>query len=176
MDCRYDRTPNFDRTTNYHQREQSNHWQASNKGSGYNLRITHSLDMENNQNTTKFLYLNPVLPSLDVAKDIAFWEQKLGFKNVYDSTHYSDGPADYAVLGRQGLFIHLQMQFPKDMANGNLTQIKFQVENIQPLFEEYLANGVITKDRFRKNTPWGTNEFGFYDANKNAIFFYEDCK
>ncbi len=126
--------------------------------------------------STKFLHLSPILPSLEVAKDIVFWEQKLGFKNVYDSTHYGEDPVNYAVLCRQNLFIHLQMQFPEDMANGNLSQVRFQVENIRPLFEEYIEAGVITKESFREKTAWGTNEFGFYDANKNAIFFYEDCK
>jgi len=131
--------------------------------------------MKDTSDQTKFLHLSPILPSLDVAADIAFWENKLGFKNVYDSTHYGESPVNYAVLCRQGLYIHLQMQFPEDMANGNLTQVRFQVENIQPLFEEYLASGVISKDSFRKKTAWGTNGFGFYDTNKNAIFFYENC-
>ncbi len=37
-------------------------------------------------NKTQFLHLSPVLASSDVARDIQWYEQKLGFKNVFDST------------------------------------------------------------------------------------------
>ena len=77
---------------------------------------------------TKFLSISPVLASANVASDVEWYENKLGFKNVYDSTHYQDGVMDYAVIGREKLFMHLQFQFPKDMINAD---IKFQVKNIE---------------------------------------------
>ena len=128
-------------------------------------------DQDDEQADTKFLYLSPVLASSDVARDIAWYENKLGFKNVFDSTRYSDGPVDYAVLGRQELYFHLQFQFQKDMTS---TDIKFQVKNIDPLFQEYLDKKIITADRMHRKTAWGTNEFGLFDPSKNRITFFED--
>jgi hypothetical protein len=43
-----------------------------------------------------------------------------------------------------------------------------------PIFEEFVQRGTVTKDAFKANTPWKTNEFGFFDLNKNAIFIMED--
>ena len=120
---------------------------------------------------TKFLFMSPVLASADVAKDIEWYETKLGFKNVYDSTHYQEGPVDYAVVGRQNLYLHLQFQFPADMIS---TDIRFQVQNIMPLFEEFKANGLIDDKQLQKQTAWHTCEFTFFDLSRNRLTFYED--
>lgn len=53
-------------------------------------------------------------------------------------------------------------------------QGRIQVENIDILFEEFKWVGLVKK--LNMNTPWGTNEFNFYDLNKNAVFFLEDIK
>lgn len=123
------------------------------------------------QGDTKFLFMCPVLASSDVPRDIRWYEEKLGFKNVFDSTHYSDGPADYAVLRRQKLILHLQYQFPKDMTS---TDVRIEVRNIQPLFEEYVAKDVVNREAMRLQTAWGTNEFGLFDPSGNRITFLED--
>ena len=52
--------------------------------------------------------------------------------------------------------------------------IKIFVEDINALFQEMVDRGSVSKDRLRKNTAWGTNEFGLYGLNKNAIFFVAD--
>ena len=132
---------------------------------------SHPLEQES---TTRFKHMNPVLSSADVARDIEWYEQKLGFKNVYDSTDYNEDPVNYAVLLRQGIYIHLQFQFPEDMAQMPGGSLRIEVENIYPLFEEYVEKGVVPKTKMVRNTPWGTNEFGFFDLNKNGITFYED--
>ncbi len=124
------------------------------------------------ESETKFLHISPVLASADVKRDIDWYENKLGFKNVYDSTVYQDSPViDYAVLGRQNLFFHLQFQYPKDMT---CTDLKFQVSNIEPLIEELLANGLLKADRIHRKTAWNTIEFGLFDPSGNRITFFED--
>jgi len=120
---------------------------------------------------TEFLYMSPVLASADVARDIIWYETKLGFKNVFDSTAYQTGPVDYAVVGRQNLYLHLQFQFPKDMTS---TDIRFQVRNIKPLFEEFLEKALVTSKSMYWKTAWGTSEFGLFDLSGNRITFYED--
>ncbi len=120
---------------------------------------------------TKFLHLSPVLASSDVQRDVNWYEAQLGFKNVYDSTQYQDGPMDYAVVGKQGLFLHLQYQYPKDMTS---TDIKFQVQHITPFFEACVAKGLLTPDRLHKRTAWNTSEFGVFDPSGNRLTFFED--
>jgi catechol 2,3-dioxygenase-like lactoylglutathione lyase family enzyme len=126
---------------------------------------------EGEQAHTRFLFMCPVLASSDVARDISWYEGKLGFKNVFDSTDYSDGPVDYAVLRRQQLILHLQYQFPKDMTS---TDVRIEVKHIQPLFREYLAKEVVKAEAMRLKTPWGTNEFGLFDPSGNRLTFLED--
>ena len=122
-------------------------------------------------NKTKFLSISPVLASANVTRDVEWYENKLGFKNVYDSTRYQDGPMDYAVIAREKLFMHLQFQFPKDMINAD---IKFQVQNIEPLIEEYLTQGVLNPKHISKKTPWNTYEFSLFDPSGNRLTFLED--
>jgi uncharacterized damage-inducible protein DinB len=123
---------------------------------------------------TKFRHINPVLPSSDVARDSAWYTENLGFQEFFRNTDTKTNRVDYAGLGRQNLYFHLQFQWPEDMAQMNGSAIRIEVENIQPLFKEFVDRGVLEPEKFRKNTAWGTNEFGLYDLNKNAIFFYED--
>ena len=117
---------------------------------------------------TKLLSIIPVLPSIDIARDCHWYEEKTGFK-----THYADNM--YAVLYRENLCIHLQWH--ADTADDPLlggAVIRLNVQNIKPIFEEFVKKGTITKEKFRANTQWGTNEFGFYDLNQNAIFILEE--
>ena len=41
-------------------------------------------------------------------------------------------------------------------------------------FEEFVQRGTVSPEKLRMGTDWGTNEFGFFDPNKNAIFIMED--
>lgn len=123
------------------------------------------------EGVTKIHFISPVLASANVRRDIEFYEEKLGFKNVYDSTNYSDGPGDYAVLRRQQAVLHLQFQFPDNMIS---TDVKFEVENILPIYQEYLENEVITEATFHAETQWKTREFTFFDLSRNRLTFFED--
>ncbi|MBL7960149.1 glyoxalase/bleomycin resistance/extradiol dioxygenase family protein, partial [bacterium] len=52
--------------------------------------------------------------------------------------------------------------------------IRIFVKNLRPLFEEFVRRGTVTTEAFKSGTAWNTNEFGFFDLNKNAIFIAED--
>jgi len=110
----------------------------------------------------------PVLPSADIARDTAWYKEKAGFE-----THFSNPM--YAVLYRENLVLHLQWHADTEddpLLGGSV--IRIQVKNIQPIFEEFKKRGTVTREDLKNNTPWGTNEFGFYDPNKNAVFIAED--
>lgn len=117
---------------------------------------------------TKFLEISPVLPSQNIDRDVNWYQEKVGFKLLHKDHMY-------AVLRRENICIHLQWHADTEddpLLGGSV--IKIFVKNIAPIFEELLARKTITKDKLRLNTPWKTNEFGFYDLNNNAVFFVED--
>ncbi len=118
-----------------------------------------------------FQNISPVLPANDLKAEIEFFE-RLGFENIYDSLNYSD-KLDYAVLHRDGQNVHLQFQFEKDMPQKhNAQQIKIWVTDLDSLESEFRKKGFHIKRR--DNTPWRTNEFGFYSPAHNAIIFVQD--
>lgn len=110
----------------------------------------------------------PVLPTSDMARDIQWYQEKVGFTPSF-------GDKMYAGMVRGDLEIHLQWHAdtPEDPVNGG-SVVKIFVEDVMPYFEELVDRGTITPDKLRNNTPWGTHEFGFFDLNKNAIFFVQD--
>lgn len=119
---------------------------------------------------TEFLNIIPVLPSTNIARDIVWYEEKTGFKEYFSDKMY-------AVLYRDNLTIHLQWHADSEddpLLGGSV--IRIYVKNIKALFDELLQRGTITEDAFKSNTPWKTNEFGFFDLNNNAIFIMEDIK
>ena len=117
---------------------------------------------------TEYLYTIPVLPSQDIERDIIWYREKAGFE-----PYFSDKM--YAGIWRDKIYLHLQWHAdtPDDPLLGG-SVIRIFVKNIKPLFEEFVSRGTVGADKFRANTAWKTNEFGFFDLNNNAIFIVED--
>lgn len=117
---------------------------------------------------TKFLEISPVMPSSNIVRDVNWYKEKMGFELLSKDNMY-------AVLKRENLCI--QLQWHADTTDDPLlggSVIKIFVENINPIFNEFIERGTVKKSKLRLNTPWKTNEFGFYDLNNNAIFIVED--
>ena len=117
---------------------------------------------------TKFLETIPVLPSADINRDIIWYEKFEGF-------HFKAGDDTYAILQRENITIHLQWY--ADTVDDPLlgdSVIRIFVDQIQPIFDEFVNLGTISKSKLRLNTSWKTHEFGFFDLNKNAIFIVQD--
>ncbi len=116
----------------------------------------------------KFRQIEPVLPSQDIRRDVEWHQKYTGFTPIHGDTMY-------AVLQREHLYIHLQWHADTEddpLLGGSV--IKLFVEDIQPIFEEFVERGTIKPEEFRMNTPWKTHEFSFFDLNKNAIFIVQD--
>ncbi|MBT8282086.1 MAG: glyoxalase/bleomycin resistance/extradiol dioxygenase family protein [Muriicola sp.] len=113
------------------------------------------------------LQIIPVLSSSDIERDLEWYKKYTGFTYVF-------GDKDYAGLQREKLELHLQFHHgtQDDPVHGSV--IKIFVQEITTYFEEFVERGTIEKDKLRLNTPWGTHEFGFFDLNKNAVFFVQD--
>ncbi len=117
---------------------------------------------------TELLSIIPVLPSADLKRDIVWYNEKLGFE-----IYFSDKM--YAVLYRENICLHLQWHAdtPEDPLLGG-SVIRLFVKNIMPIFDELVERGTVTQESLKINTPWKTNEFGFFDLNNNAIFIMEN--
>ena len=116
----------------------------------------------------KFLTIIPVLPSSNITRDIVWYKEKTGFEAVFFDNMY-------ALLQRDNLCIHLQWHAGSEddpLLGGSV--IRIFVKNIRPVFDEFVGRGTVNQNKFVENTPWNTNEFGFFDLNKNAIFLVED--
>ena len=118
--------------------------------------------------STTLLEISPVLPSQDIDRDVAWYAKQTGFTATAQDKMY-------AVLKRGPLCLHLQWHAdtPDDPLLGG-SVIRIFVQNIQPIFDEFVKRGTVAADKLRRNTPWGTHEFGFYDLNGNAIFIAQD--
>lgn len=117
---------------------------------------------------TKLLEISPVLPSQDIDRDVVWYEKHVGFKLLHKDKMY-------AVMRRENICIHLQWHADTDndpLLGGSV--VKIFVNDIQPVFEEFMERKTIKFEKLRLKTAWQTNEFGFYDLNNNAIFFVED--
>ncbi|MGV6831153.1 MAG: VOC family protein [bacterium] len=112
-------------------------------------------------------HIVPVLSTSDLERDIVWYEKYVGFKLNY----LEDG---YAVLKRDDFTLHLQFHYgdQEDPVYGSV--VKFFVKDIHLILKEMVERGTVSKEKLRLNTPWRTHEFGFYDHNKNALFFVQD--
>lgn len=116
--------------------------------------------------TTSSVFYNaiPVLPALDIAKSIIFYEQLLGFTKRFEFD-------DYAGLARDAIEIHLWLcedsHIPKN------TSCRINVNNIEGLYAEYQRVEVIHPNSKLEIKPWRLKEFVILDLYGNAIHFAE---
>lgn len=118
--------------------------------------------------TEKLPYIIPVLPTADMDRDLKWYARYTGFEKSF-------GDHMYAGISNNGLEIHLQWHAntPEDPLLGG-SVIRIFVRDIHYWFQEFEKRGTVARNKLRLDTPWGTHEFGFYDLNKNAIFFVQD--
>ncbi len=117
----------------------------------------------------KFHQIEPVLPSQDIERDLQWHQKHTGFSPIHADSMY-------AVLKREHLYIHLQWHADteSDPLLGD-SVIKIFVEDIEPIYKEFVERETIKPEKLQMNTPWKTHEFGFYDLNKNAIFVVQNA-
>ena len=121
---------------------------------------------------TRFKSVHPVIPVRDMTAMIAFYDDKLGFRKAFDDAAKSGDAISYAGVHRGGLCLHFQTVTPGD--DPTMPQIRIRVENIEPLYEEYKAKGVIHPGGQLELKPWGSKDFGLYDPENTALVFFED--
>lgn len=107
----------------------------------------------------------PMLASLNEEETIKFYTEKLGF-----TFHSSwDG---YLIFSRDGVSIHhwptTDPEIPK------ATGCYINVTDVNKLYTELKAQGVVHPNGDLKDMEWGMRQFSILDNNGNIIHFGED--
>ncbi len=115
--------------------------------------------------TTRFTRATPVLPSLDLAATVAFFEATLGF------VRYVDAPG-FAGLRRDGVDLHFWRC--DDPALPAASGCRIEVTGIDPLYEVARAAGIVHPNGPLQAKQWGFREFAVSDPHLNLITFAEE--
>lgn len=105
---------------------------------------------------------SPNLPSRDIAKTAAFYQEKLGFEKVG-----GDYP-DYLILQRDDISLHFYLHADLDpLKDAGICYI--YVEGVEALYKEYQAAGVIHPNGRLEHKEWNMYEFVALDLDNNAL-------
>jgi uncharacterized glyoxalase superfamily protein PhnB len=117
----------------------------------------------------RFQQVTPVLPVRNVSHAIRFYTEKIGFQ-----LRFQDDPhtPHYAVVERDGVRLNLQSHPESEFEGREGFEVRFSVDDVDSLFEEYRPQGVFHERTALQDTPWGTREFAFFDLDGNGLFFY----
>ncbi len=104
----------------------------------------------------------PILASLNTEETVKFYTEKLGF------TFHSEWDG-YLLFSRDEIEIHLwptdNPEYPK------MTGCYVRVDEVDKLYEEYTAQGVIHPNGKLTDQPWEMRQFSILDNNGNIIHF-----
>jgi len=109
----------------------------------------------------------PVIPALDVAITVAFYEEKLGFTELFRA----GDPPVYAGLQRDGVKFHIFECMDKRIADW--TAFRVYVRGIAELYAISRTARIIHPNGVLGETPWRTTEFTIVDPSGVAITFVE---
>jgi RimJ/RimL family protein N-acetyltransferase len=117
---------------------------------------------------TAFEGATPVLPSLDLAATLDFYERKLGWTKVF--CFEAQG---YAGVARNGATLHFKKCDDPELPKRS--SCRFRVRGVDALHAEYQAAGVVQPgdDGKLQLRPWGSREFIARDRDGNALHFAE---
>ena len=121
----------------------------------------------------RLLAIHPVLPTKDVEAAVAFYVARLGFAAAFAD---SETNPRYAGVRRDDIEIHLQWHSPEEWERDGVDRpmLRIVTEDVQAFFDEYEAKDVFHAATALRKTGWGTEEFAFYDADRNGLTFYRD--
>lgn len=119
----------------------------------------------------QFKQVHPVLPARNVSEAVRYYVEKLGFRLTFQDM---DDDPHYAGIVRDGVELHLQWHDSAEFDKVEKLALRFVIDDVDGLFEEYRDKEVFHSKTALQDTAWGTREFAFYDLNGNGLFFYRD--
>lgn len=113
----------------------------------------------------------PILFVRDVEACATFFREKLGF----DIDFLHGLPPFYGAVSRDGVCLHIRFVHHPFFAQAaaeekSLILASIEVENVQGLFEEFKARGVMFPQKLKKQA-WGGTDFQVRDPDGNLISF-----
>jgi catechol 2,3-dioxygenase-like lactoylglutathione lyase family enzyme len=109
----------------------------------------------------QLLSSSPILAALDIDQTVEFYTDKLGFQSVYN-----DG--EYLIFKRDDIFIHLS-KYDEFTSATNPFTCYIYVRNVETLYAEYQAAGVVHPNGLLQETPYRIKEFAALDNNGNLL-------
>lgn len=119
----------------------------------------------------RFIAVHPVIEVSDTVRALRWYCDELGLQPAFDD---GGDPPSYVGLRRDGVEVHLQLHTEPGWADGPRVQYRFMVDDPDALHDELRRRGSALGERPVHDTEWGTREFGRYDPDGNALFFYRD--
>ncbi|NBL65587.1 hypothetical protein GV828_10275 [Flavobacterium sp. NST-5] len=111
----------------------------------------------------KFKNVAPQFRVSDIVEAIEFYQIKLGFDCIYKKNGFARMSIDDVELYLE------EIDNNKDVAS-----CRFQVSDIQSLYDAYLITGAIDQSIAIGIQPWGQRDFRLIDACGNTITFFEE--
>lgn len=106
----------------------------------------------------------PVLPSLDIGRSLAFYEERLKAEVLFRTE-------DYAALRRGPVEFHLWLCH--DPGIPRATGFRIEVEGLEALHAACARAGVLHPNAPLGERPWGLREFAILDPDGNLLTFFE---
>lgn len=115
-------------------------------------------------NEVTFRSTAPILLTTNLERTLEFYVNQLGFS---ESFRYDN----YASVTRDGASIHLSVFPDSEMAQN--TGCYIYVQNIDALYDEYLAQQVVHPNGHLEDKYWGVREFTVLGIDGNLLRFGE---
>ena len=114
-----------------------------------------------------FHSIAPLVPAADVEQGIRFYRDKLGFTLLYRDAE----PAKLAVIARDGVEMNLFDSQDKHLADW--TSLRIKVDQIDELYAQCEAHGIVHPNGKLSARPWGVREFSVIDLSGVCLAFYQ---
>ena len=108
---------------------------------------------------TNFSNVSLLIPARDVEEGIAFYRSVFEFELTYRDAE----PAQFAIVSRDGVKLHLFANRDKHLADW--TSLRIEVERIDTLYGRCQENGCVHSDGSLGLRPWGSREFSIIDPS-----------
>jgi uncharacterized glyoxalase superfamily protein PhnB len=114
---------------------------------------------------------HPVIMVRNVGASIEFYA-RLGFERIFGGTE--EDPS-YAGIRRDSVELHVQWhdasQWKYDI---DRPTYRFVVDDVDALYADFGAQGLLQQMTDVQDTSWGTREFHLHDPDGNGLQFYQD--
>lgn len=117
------------------------------------------------EQTSSLVSATPVLPSLDIARSVAFYCGTLGFAEIHAAA------GEYAIVERGPVEVHFW--FTQDVSLPKASGCRIQVTGIDALHALCQAAGIVHPNAPLATKPWGTREFAILDPDGNCLTFHQ---